>query len=66
MVTWRSKKQPIAARSSVEAEYQAMTQGICKLMWIKTLLKELQVDIEEPMRLYCDNKAAISITHNPV
>ncbi|KAL6349651.1 hypothetical protein AAG906_041058 [Vitis piasezkii] len=56
LVTWRSKKQPIAVRSSVEAKYRAMTLGICKLMWIKTLLKELQLDIEEPMRLYCDNK----------
>ena len=41
-----------------------MALGICKLMWIKTLLKELQVDVEEPMRLYCHNKAAISIAHN--
>ena len=43
-----------------------MILSICKLMWIKTLLKELQVDIEELMRLHCDNKASISITYNPV
>ncbi|RVW29729.1 Copia protein [Vitis vinifera] len=61
-----SKKQPIVARSSVEAEYRAMALGICELMWIKTLLKELQVHIEEPMRLYCNNKATISIAHNPI
>ena len=65
LVAWRSK-QPVVARSSVEVEYQVMALGICELMWIKTLLKELRVDIEEPMTLYCDNKAAISIAHNPI
>ena len=65
-MTWRSKKQPVVARSSVKAEYQVITLGICELMWVKSLLKELQVDIEELMRLHCDNKASISITYNPV
>ena len=32
----------------------------------RVLLRELQVNFENPMRLYCDNKVAINITHNPV
>ena len=43
-----------------------MALGICELMWIKTLLKELQVEIQEPMKLFCDNKVAFSIVHNLV
>ena len=65
LVTWRSKKQ-VVAWSSAEAEFWAMTLGICKLMWLKGLLRELQVNLENSMRLYCDNKAVISITHNLV
>ncbi|RVW17646.1 Retrovirus-related Pol polyprotein from transposon RE1 [Vitis vinifera] len=65
-VTWRSKKKHVVVRSSVEAEFQTMALGICELMWIKGLLRKLQVNLENPMRLYCDNKAAVSIAHNLV
>ncbi|KAA0055537.1 putative mitochondrial protein [Cucumis melo var. makuwa] len=30
LATWRSKKQGIVARSSVKAEYRAMSLGICE------------------------------------
>lgn len=30
------------------------------------MLTELGYHVREPMSLYCDNKDAISITHNPV
>lgn len=41
LVTRRSKKQSIAARSSVEAEYRSMDHRICELLWLKMLLSEL-------------------------
>ncbi|GAV62543.1 hypothetical protein CFOL_v3_06066, partial [Cephalotus follicularis] len=66
LVTWRSKKQTVVARSNVEDEYRAMTQGVCELLWIKLLLKDLVVIHERSMRLYCDNKTAINIAHNPI
>lgn len=34
LVTWRSKKQSVVARSSAEAEFRAMAQGICEVLWI--------------------------------
>lgn len=40
--------------------------GICELMWLKSLMKDLKLLTEGPMRLYCDNKAAINIAHNPI
>ena len=30
------------------------------------ILEELRRPVSSPMKLYCDNKAAISIAHNPV
>ncbi|PON86228.1 hypothetical protein TorRG33x02_179470 [Trema orientale] len=35
-------------------------------MWLKRLLEELKMTSDCPMKLYCDNQAAISIAHNPV
>jgi len=66
LVTWRSKKQNVVARSSAEAEFRAMTQGVCELLWMKIILDDHKIKYEAPMGLVCDNKSAISITHNPV
>ena len=65
-MTWKSKKQSVVARSNAEAEFRAMAQGVCELLWLKIILEDLKIKWDGPMRLYCDNKAAISIAHNPV
>ena len=61
-----SKKQDVVAQSRAEAEFWAMAQGICELLWLKIILEDLKIKWEGPMKLYCDNKSAISIAHNPV
>ncbi|RVX00895.1 Retrovirus-related Pol polyprotein from transposon TNT 1-94 [Vitis vinifera] len=66
LVTWRSKKQSKVARSSAEAEFRAMAQGIYEGIWLNRLLEELRVPLKHPMVLYCDNQATISIAKNPV
>jgi hypothetical protein len=38
----------------------------CEILWLKILLKKLGFDSKDSVRLYCDNKAAINIAHNPV
>ncbi|GMP25968.1 hypothetical protein CsSME_00002601 [Camellia sinensis var. sinensis] len=43
-----------------------MTQAVCKLLWIRLLLRNLGIHQTDSMRLYCDHKVAINIAHNPV
>ena len=43
-----------------------MVKGICELLWLKKLLTEIGVTPNSEMNLFCDNKAAIAISHNPV
>jgi len=46
------------ARSSVEAEFRAMTLGIYEILWLKIILEDLKIDWKKPMRIYCDNKSS--------
>lgn len=66
LVSWRSKKQSVVARSTAEAELRSMASGLCELMWLRLLLTELQMFKGEPLQLYCDNQATINIVNNPV
>ncbi|CAL2278605.1 unnamed protein product [Prunus armeniaca] len=66
LVTWRNKKQNVVARSSAEAKYRGMSLGICEVLWLRLLLQDLGYSSRQSIRLYCDNKAACDITHNPV
>ena len=66
LATWRNKKQNVIARSSAEAKFQAMAQGMCELLWLRSILNDLKMACEEPIILYCDNKSAINIVHNPI
>ena len=40
LVTWRSKKQSVVSKSSMEAKFRAMSKGIDEAIWIKCLLEE--------------------------
>ena len=60
-VSWRSNKYYVVARSSVEAEYRAMTSVTCELIWLKHLLQELRFRKDEQMKLICDNQAASTL-----
>ena len=66
LVTWRSKKQNVVARSSAEAEFRGMAFGLCEALWLRLLLQDLGYPPKHPIQLFCDNKAACDIAHNPV
>lgn len=66
LVTLRSKKQNVVARSSSEAEYHAIAKTVCELFWIRNLLQELRFSPNKPIVMYCDNQAAIYIASNHV
>ena len=66
LVTWQSKKQNVIAWSSAKAKFRVVAHAVCEILWIKRLLEELRVTSSLPMKVFCNNKAAIAIAHNPV
>ena len=44
LISWKSKKQHVVARSSVEAEYRGMALATYELIWLKHLLKEFNLE----------------------
>lgn len=64
-VSWWSRKQTLVARSSTEAGYCSLAVTTAEVIWLQSLLKELQVDTLAPI-VYCDNLSTVSLSHNPV
>ena len=65
VVTWYSKKLPLVATSSTEAEYKALSEGAKEAMWFNNLLGELGLHTHK-ITIYCDNQAAMQVSKNPV
>ena len=52
LVTWRSKKQNVVAQNSAKAEYGALAQGTCELIWLQRLLEKLKILSMKSMKLF--------------
>ena len=63
---WSSKKQPTVALLSTEAEYRGVAIATCEAIWLKRLLKDLQVEVSDPTTIYYDNLNNIQLVKNPV
>lgn len=66
LIHWKSKKQCVVSRSSVEAEYHSMADTTCELLWLDQLLRAFLITPTAPAKLYCDSKSALHIAYNPV
>ena len=56
----------IVSRSSAEAEYRAVANGVAKACWIRQLLHELHQHLTRSTLVYCDNVSAVYLSSNPV
>lgn len=54
----------MVALSSAEAKFRGIAKGITEILWIQKLINELGYPQKTAYKLYCDNKAAISISEN--
>nr|CAB3451012.1 unnamed protein product [Digitaria exilis] len=66
LVSWSSKRQPVVSRSSAEAEYRAVANGVAEASWLRQLLAELHSPLTKSTLVYCDNVSAVYLCTNPV
>lgn len=62
-ISWASKRQPIVALSSTEAEYIALSNATKEILWLIQLASEIEANIELPITVYCDNRSAIELAN---
>ena len=65
-VCWQSKRQGCIALSSCESEYVSACTCSKQVVWMRRLLSELNVHINTPTTIYCDNDAARQLSENPL
>ena len=60
-ISWSIEKQVNVALSSTETEYKGATVAACEVVWLKRILKDLGVSINDPILLYYDNLSGIHL-----
>lgn len=65
-MSWPSKWQLTVSRSSAEAEYRAVANGVAEAVWLRHLLAELHRPLSKAKLVYCDNVSAVYLSSNPV
>ena len=51
---------------NIEAEFRALLSRIDEVIWIQSILKDLQISFDKPIQVLWDNNLAISIAYDPI
>lgn len=62
-VTWHSGYQKTVAKSTGEAEYMALSDGVAEALWLKQLLREIDPRLNDTTLIKCDSKSAIDLAN---
>ncbi|GKC65240.1 hypothetical protein Tco_1097838 [Tanacetum coccineum] len=65
LVSWSSRKQDCTSVSSAEVEYVSLSACCAQVLWMRTQLTDYGFHFDK-IPMYCDSKAAIAISCNPV
>ncbi|GJX61124.1 retrovirus-related pol polyprotein from transposon TNT 1-94 [Tanacetum coccineum] len=65
LISWSSKKKDCTSMSIAEAEYVSLSACCAQVLWMRTQLTYYGFHFDK-IPMYCDSKAAIAISCNPV
>jgi Reverse transcriptase (RNA-dependent DNA polymerase) len=61
IVSWSSRKQPIIALSTTEADTIAMSNAVREVIWLKKLFTEINDQKPSSTTIYVDNQSSIAL-----
>jgi hypothetical protein len=66
LISWSSRKQATISRSSTEFEYKALANATAELVWLQSLLREMEFPTTAHVPiLWCDNLGSTYLSANP-
>lgn len=65
LILWKSKKQTTVSHSSSEAEYLHVLPLLVKSNGFIIYSLDLHITFNNPTFIYCDNRSAVYLAHNP-
>jgi len=63
-VLWSSKQQEIVSLSTTKSEYVVAMHSSKEALWLHSLVSKVFGNLTSPTTLFCDNQAAIALTHD--
>lgn len=66
LVAWHNKKQDSVYLSTAEVEYIAAKTCCSQVLWMIQTLKDIKVQVSQPIHILCDNTSTINISKNLV
>jgi hypothetical protein len=66
LFSWSSKHQNVISRSSAEAKYLVVPNGVAEACWLRQLLQELHTPLMKSTLVYCDTISVVYLSTNPI
>ena len=63
-VAFKSSTQQTVSLSSAEAELNALVSCAQELLYVMNLLESMELTVNKPMVIKCDNKGTVAVAHN--
>lgn len=63
-ISWSSRRQDKVSVSTTESEFYALTETMKELIWIKSLLRNFEIEIAYPIRINIDSQPCIKLAEN--
>ena len=63
-ISWRSRSQKSVALSSTKAEYYGISDVVIEILYIKSLLEFMGIEVALPITVRVDNIGAIYLSNN--